>query len=589
MSQFQVDLRGIVEILSRNLYSSPRVFVRELLQNAVDAITVRRELDAQAPGEVVVEVRADGAVTFADTGIGLTAAEVEELLATIGRSSKRDEFQFQRAGLLGQFGIGLLSCFLVSDEIEVRTRSVTKPGAPTLRWLGRGDGTYDLGPADTELAEPGTRVTLRPRPGEQWLRPAMVRELAGLYGSILPVPVTFAGPSGERVPVAPMRAAWELTEAERELFCRQTFGFTPLAVVPLRVELAGVTGLAFVLPHRASPTEPRRHQVYLRRMLLGESVHGLLPDWAYFVHAVVNVESLRPTASRESLHDDDLLAATRDELGRQLRTWLLRTAATDPDLLETFIETHDVGVKSVALHDDDMLAIVRDWVRWDTTTGRTTFRELVREGSRIDYVPTVSEYNAIENIAQMQRYTVINAGHTHEVELLERLTAQDPAVELHAITPADVAGRMFPVDPGLEPGLRAVADLGAVALDSQWCDVVVRTFEPPSTPALYVPDPHQDRRDVREQTHAGASESALFADLLGFTSATGDDPRGRALLVLNADNPVVRSLAGLDADLAADVVRGLYALALLAGRRRMTDADRGLLTTAFLALIDRAR
>src|SRR4051812_10975159 len=110
---FQVDLRGVVDLLSHHLYASPRVYVRELLQNAVDAITARRATEPSAPAQVWIESSPDGGVRVSDTGVGLTEEQVHELLATIGRSSKRDELGFARHEFLGQFGIGLLSCFLV--------------------------------------------------------------------------------------------------------------------------------------------------------------------------------------------------------------------------------------------------------------------------------------------------------------------------------------------------------------------------------------------------------------------------------------------------------------------------------------------
>lgn len=206
MEKFQVDLHGIVAILSQHLYSSPRVFVRELLQNALDAITARRQLEPGWPGGVTITVGDDASVSFEDDGIGLTADEVRELLATIGRSSKRDELDLQREGFLGQFGIGLLSCFLVSDTIEVRTRSASTPDAPTMLWVARGDGTYDL--TETEpLPHPGTRVTLRPRHGEGWLSAASVRELATHYGAILPIPITLRSPDAEPTTIAPHPAS----------------------------------------------------------------------------------------------------------------------------------------------------------------------------------------------------------------------------------------------------------------------------------------------------------------------------------------------------------------------------------------------
>src|SRR5262245_7765201 len=94
---FQVDLRGVVDLLSHHLYASPRVYVRELLQNAVDAITARRVVEPYAPAIVRIdppESTGDGSLRVSDTGIGLTESQVHELLATIGRTSKRDELGF---------------------------------------------------------------------------------------------------------------------------------------------------------------------------------------------------------------------------------------------------------------------------------------------------------------------------------------------------------------------------------------------------------------------------------------------------------------------------------------------------------------
>src|SRR5947199_7041323 len=120
------------------------------MQNAVEAITARRVTDPEAPGDIRIEpleATDDRTLRVHDTGIGLTEAQVHELLATIGRSSKRDDLGFARHEFLGQFGIGLLSCFLVSDDIRVSTRC---GDGPTVEWVGHGDGHYEV-----RVAKPG--------------------------------------------------------------------------------------------------------------------------------------------------------------------------------------------------------------------------------------------------------------------------------------------------------------------------------------------------------------------------------------------------------------------------------------------------
>ncbi|MDQ2845797.1 MAG: ATP-binding protein [Actinomycetota bacterium] len=138
---FQVDLGGVVELLSRHLYSSPRVYLRELVQNAFDAVTARIRSDPTADRRIVVtpaDVAEDGCLHITDTGIGLTAHDIDHVLATIGHSSKRDVLGFAQEDFLGQFGISLRpSGLLDPTEALMGHCWVWNPSAPA------GCGTTD--------------------------------------------------------------------------------------------------------------------------------------------------------------------------------------------------------------------------------------------------------------------------------------------------------------------------------------------------------------------------------------------------------------------------------------------------------------
>ena len=130
---FKINLRGIIDLLSHHLYSGPQVFLRELLQNSVDAIRARSQYEPMHKGEIQIELvggRSQKPTTLlcADNGIGLTEEEVHKFLATIGLTSKRDEHWERPEDFLGQFGIGLLSCFIVSKEIVVIIALKSKGG-----------------------------------------------------------------------------------------------------------------------------------------------------------------------------------------------------------------------------------------------------------------------------------------------------------------------------------------------------------------------------------------------------------------------------------------------------------------------------
>ena len=583
---FQVDLRGIVDLLSHHLYASPRVYLRELLQNAVDAITAA---DGVAAGRVEI-VTGGGILQISDNGVGLTEAQVHELLATIGRSSKRDELGFARHEFLGQFGIGLLSCFLVADEIRVHTR---RAGAEPVLWTGYSDGRYDVRRGDDrepgaeptrggkQNATPGTTVTLLPRRGsEHLLSGTTVRELAELYGSLLPVSVLVDGQA-----VTSGRVPWEEGRNGLVAYAEGVFGFVPFDVIELNVPEAGLTGVAFVLPTPVNPATRGGHRVYLKRMLLAESVEGLLPEWAFFARCVVDSTELRPTASREALYDDGLLADTREAIADQLRGWLVRMAATDPHRLSRFLSVHHLGVKALALHDDEMLRLVEQWYPMETNMGRLTLAEFRSRHGLIRYAATADEFRQLAAVAAAQDVGLVNGGYVYDADLIERLAVLDREIRVERLEPTDLATRFTGLTADSELRLRPFLAAAQRRLDRLGCEVVIRAFDPVTLPALYLVSRAAAFHDEFTATRDKADD--LWGGVLDALAQTA--PPDRPQLVLNHRNPLVRRVLALgDAELAGLAVESLYGQALMLGHHPIRPADAALLTTSLMGLLDRA-
>jgi molecular chaperone HtpG len=603
---FQVDLRGLVDLLSRHLYGSPGVYVRELLQNAVDAITARRSLDPGAPAVITVhpsDATEDGTFRIEDTGVGLTEQQVHEFLATIGRSSKRDEIGFARSDFLGQFGIGLLSCFLVSDRIEVVTRSAH--GGPTLCWTGHADGRYQITNAPTERSQPGSTVTLTARPGmAHWLTGDVVGSLTTRYGSFLPIPITIAASNGPADPelrptriIAGKDLPWRDPAADRTALTelgRTLFEFAPLDVINLAVPEAGLTGVAFVLPVPANPADRGGHHVYLRRMLLSDSESELLPPWAFFVRCVVNTTELVPTASREALAEDDLLFSTRETLGNRLRDWLVRLAATDPHRLSAFLQIHHLGVKALAVHDVEMLRVIDQWWPMDTTLGPMPLAEFRRRYRTIRYTATADEFREIAPIAAAQGVGVINGGYAYDADLIQRLPTIDPDITVARFEPDDLTARFAAPDPAQDARVTPFLAVAADALQPLGCQPMVRAFDPPTVPALYLISRAAIRaeqmRDAR--TVATGPWADVLATLDESDRSDADLPPSAPVLpqlVLNFNGPLVRRLLDLDdPDLVSLGVRTLYGQALLSGHHPLRPEDGAAIDGSLLHLLDRA-
>lgn len=611
---FQVDLRGVVDLLSRHIYSSQQVFLRELLQNGADAITARRELASKDPDSAsagpsfgsirISPVTAESdTLTVVDDGIGLTLAEVGDLLATVGRSSKRDIFDLPRGDYLGQFGIGLLSCFMVADRIVIRSRSAT--GAAPIEWIGSTDGTFtvrELSRQESVGLPIGTEVSLVPLRGSaELLGTRSVVSLATRFGEFLDIPirVDLAGGGSETINRPAIFARpFDRPSADLAGFGRELIGATPFDAFSLTVPGTGTRGTAFVLPFAPAPGTRQASRVYLGGMLLAERLDDVMPDWAFFIRAVVDTTGLQPTASREQLVRSDALDDTREQLGQAVRRWILQLSAAQPHRLAEFVAIHHLALKAMIVHDDELAAVLIRWLTVETSNGVVTIDSLVRRGSTIRYADTVDEFRQIAGIASPDA-PIVNGGYVYDTALLRRLPAIIDGVTVERVTVSDELDNLD--SPPLAERAAAVAleTRATAALAAVGCTAAVRIFEPADLPGLYVADADVLRaiergkgRDVApgvwgrvigrvDRLQSGSNSAGIEA---GSGSATAASTTAK--LCLNWSSPLIRTLARLGDDAVfSRSVQVVYVQALLAGHRPLQSADRKLLTGALTDLV----
>ncbi|WP_219106672.1 HSP90 family protein [Austwickia sp. TVS 96-490-7B] len=594
-AQFHVDLRGIVDLLSHHLYSSPRVYLRELIQNGVDAIEARRRLPGRggaSTGRIVItpaDVAEDGCLHITDDGVGLTPDDIEQCLATIGASSKRTTDGMRREGFMGQFGIGLLSCFLVADTIELTTRHVD--GGPTWRWRGESTGVYHVDEADIPQDQPGSTVRLQPRPSAaHLLRTAEVTLLVSQFAAFLPIDIVVNTADGPEH-LAERRFPWEkavdgasLPSVARRAsgvdLCQELFGFVPLHAVEIADVQTGVRGMAYVMPFAGG--QRGTHRVYARHMLVSDSCPEILPDWAVFVRAVLDTENVRLTAGRESLYADATLAGVRERLGAQILGWLTRTAQTDPARIRSFLDVHEVTLKRLATQDDDLLSAVVPWLAFESTLGPVSLPEFAHGQPVIRYAASVEDFRQLAPFAAAQGTSVVNAGYAFEGALLRRF-AEVNGVDTQALTPAAVMADLTAPDADEEASYLPLLDLAQRALDRSGCEVVVRSFEPASMPAVVLAG-RATRAAARRRETLDESDG-VWADLL---RGLGEGER-RPQFVLNIANPSIQALRDRqDDEVCTTAVEALYAHALVSGHHRLRPFDTALMARALPCLIDRA-
>jgi molecular chaperone HtpG len=591
--QFRINLRGIIDLLSNHLYSGPEVFLRELLQNAVDALRARSLREPAHQGSITLEVHnppgRSPTLIVSDDGVGLTPDEVHRFLATIGESSKRAKDGEPPVDFIGQFGIGILSCFVVSDEIVVISRSA-HAGTPALEWRGRPDGTYSLKTLDRDLA-PGTQVCLTGKADRAELfAPDRVAELARHYGGLLPYPIRLVAGKANYVVNeggAPWRRKYsDERQRSRALlaFGKEAFGADFLEAIPLRSAAGDVDGVAFVLPHTVNLAARRTHRVYLKNMLLSEDADNLLPEWAFFVKCVVNANDLRPTASRESFYEDDKLRDARDALGACLRSYLVGLAKHDPQRLDRLIGLHALAIKALAVQDEEFYRLFIDWLPFETSLGTMTFGEYRKEHSVVRYAPHVDSFRQIARVAAAQDLCVINAGYTYDAELLARAPDAFPELTAEVVEPAGLTQSFDDLTLQEQEQAHDFLTAADAALRPFRCAAEVKKFLPRELPALY--STTSEGRFLRSLEQSQEIASPLWAGVLGNIGKRERAAPG-ARLCFNFHNALVRQLAEVrDRALVQRSVQMLYVQALLLGHHPLNAKEMGLLNEGLLAMIE---
>ncbi len=586
---FQVNLGGMIDILSNHLYSSPDVYVRELLQNAVDAIAAKRAKGMADDGNDCVTLRLSAdeegktVLTFTDTGTGLTEAEIHRFLAVIGQSSKHDvEKQRDCGDYIGRFGIGLLSCFLVSDCIRVQTRSVSNPDV-TLEWCGKPDGTYTIAPC-AALPQVGTAVILQPKKDmDDYFTEEKLVRLVQYYGLPLPEPI-WLETGDKRTRLNPPFAVGDNTTEQIMGLGKKLFQTQFLDYIPLESPSGLFSGVAFILAEETAPTAKNVHRIYLKNMLLTEDGGRLLPKWAFFLRCFINTKYLRPTASREDFYEDENLEKARTEISDCIVQYLDRLSKENDGLLQKIVRIHRLAVQSVAVEDDTLYRAFFPHLTFETSFGTFTGRDLLSYDETIHYTPYIDEYRQFSSIFLAKWSLLVNAGYTYVRQLLSRITILKENAVVVKLEQQGLEAMMEP--PDLSDPTSAMCMLAECneLLKDYDCSAALKKFEPKELPVLYtVNEEALLLRDIHKSMEVA---NKMFVGFLeSFAKDYHEDAVAR--LYMNTDNPLIKRLMSLrDKERLHCCLEILYVQALLTGGYPMHNHEMQLLNSNLLRLLD---
>jgi molecular chaperone HtpG len=365
---FQAEVKQLLKLMIHSLYSHKEIFLRELISNASDALDKLRfaalaQPDLLAGGsELAITIDADAqarTITITDNGIGMSREEAIEHLGTIAKSGTAEFLasmtgdQKQDAQLIGQFGVGFYSSFIVADRVDVYSRRAGLEPAAGVHWQSSGDGEFSV--ATVDLPERGTRIVLHLKEGEQDFADGYrIRALVRKYSDHIAFPVRMHAQKGEKDAPAEYetvnhaQALWTRPRSEvkdeeyKEFYRHITHDFSdPLAWSHGKVEgtkeytsLLYVPGRApYDLWHREAA---RGLKLYVRRVFIMDDAEQFLPLYLRFVKGVVDSADLSLNISREMLQQDAAIDSMRTGLARRVLDLLAKLAKDEPEKYASF-------------------------------------------------------------------------------------------------------------------------------------------------------------------------------------------------------------------------------------------------------------
>ncbi|MDH3561559.1 MAG: molecular chaperone HtpG, partial [Gammaproteobacteria bacterium] len=365
--EFQAEVKQLLHLMIHSLYSNKEIFLRELISNGSDACDkLRFEAlgnDALYEGVSDMRIRISydkdaRTLTVSDNGIGMTRDEVADNIGTIAKSGTRQFFesltgdQARDAQLIGQFGVGFYSAFIVAEQVTLTTRKAGLPSDQGVRWVSAGDGSYTL--ETLERSSHGTEVVLQLREGEdEFLDGFRLRSIIHKYSDHIPLPIEMptegeeAGP-GAFEAVNKASALWtrprkEIDEEEYKEFYKHVahdFG-DPLKWVHSHVEGSQSYKSLFYIPARAPfdlYDRDNRHgiKLYVRRVFIMDDAEQLMPYYLRFVRGLVDSDDLPLNVSREILQHNKLIDTMRSGSVKKILGLLEDMAKNEPETYAAF-------------------------------------------------------------------------------------------------------------------------------------------------------------------------------------------------------------------------------------------------------------
>lgn len=444
---FQSEVKQLLQLMIHSLYSNKEIFLRELISNASDAADKLRFKALSNPalyegdGELRVRVSFDadkGTLTISDNGIGMTREQVIDHLGTIAKSGTKEfltalgQDQAKDSQLIGQFGVGFYSAFIVADKVTVKTRAAGEAADKGVLWESAGEGEYSV--ADIEKKSRGTDVILHLREDEkEFLNEWRLREIIGKYSDHIGLPVEMLtkeyddegkeiGEKWEKINKSDAlwtRSKNDISDEEyKEFYKHLSHDFAdPLLWAHNKVEgNQEYTSLLYVPSKAPWDLFNREHKhglkLYVQRVFIMDDAEQFMPNYLRFMRGLIDSNDLPLNVSREILQDNKTTAALRKALTKRSLQMLEKLAKEDADKYQQFWKEFGLVLKEGPAEDFGNKETIAKLLRFASTHNDSSEQTVsledyvarMKEGQKAIYYITADSYVAAKNSPHLELF-----------------------------------------------------------------------------------------------------------------------------------------------------------------------------------------
>ncbi len=482
---FQSEVKQLLQLMIHSLYSNKEIFLRELISNASDAADKLRFKALSNPalyegdGDLRVRVSFDadkGTITISDNGIGMTREQVIDHLGTIAKSGTKEfltalgQDQAKNSQLIGQFGVGFYSAFIVADKVTVKTRAAGEEADKAVLWESAGEGEYSV--ADIEKKSRGTDVILHLREDEkEFLNEWRVREIIGKYSDHIGLPVEMltkeyddegkeCGEKWEKINKSDAlwtRSKNDVSDEEyKEFYKHLSHDFAdPVTWAHNKVEgNQAYTSLLYVPAKAPWDLFNREHKhglkLYVQRVFIMDDAEQFMPNYLRFMRGLIDSNDLPLNVSREILQDNKITAALRKALTKRSLQMLEKLAKDDAEKYLQFWKEFGLVLKEGPAEDFANKETVAKLLRFASTHNDSSEQTVsledyisrMKEGQKAIYYITADSYVAAKNSPHLELFNkkgieVLLLSDRIDEWMLSYLTEFD-GKQLQSITKADL-------------------------------------------------------------------------------------------------------------------------------------------------------